>query len=229
MNMSAVVKLSVLACFVSVSSLCAQFPTRYAGHPFSDTRYHDGPQKIPGRVMCAYYDFGGEGVAYHDTDAINQGSGKLNPANGDYLNEFRKDEGIDTSYTKYINNVDTSPYNLVQPPQGLLYVGWNEPGEWFNLTIDVKEAGTYTVDILYTSNRGAKISFDLNQKALTDPFALTTTFNAAETIPWRNWHHWNIAKDAITVQLPKGKQLLTVHIVENGNMNLAYFDFKRKS
>ena len=97
------------------------------------------------------------------------------------------------------------------------------------LTVDVKEAGTYTLDILYTSNRGAKISFDLDGKSLTEPFALTTTFNAAETIPWRNWHHWNIAKDAVTVSLPAGKQLLTVHIIENGNMNLAYFDFKKKS
>jgi len=179
--------------------------------------------------MCAYYDLGGEGVAYHDKDAINQGSGKLNPANGEYLNEFRKDEGVDTSYTKYINDVDTSPYNLVRPPQGLLYVGWNEPGEWFNLTVDVKVAGDYTIDILYTSNRGAKISLDLNRKPLADPFALKTTFNAAETIPWRNWHHWNLAKDAATLTLPAGKQLITVHIVENGNMNLAYFDFKKKS
>jgi len=27
------------------------------------------PQKIPGKLQCAYYDFGGEGIAYHDTDA----------------------------------------------------------------------------------------------------------------------------------------------------------------
>ncbi len=214
--------------FHSIAFAEASFPTNYAGKPFSDSRYHGGPQAIPGRVMCAYYDVGGEGVAYHDTDAINQGSGKLNPANGDYLNEFRKGEGIDTSYTKYVNDVDTSPYNLVQPAQGILYVGWNEPGEWFNLTVEVKEAGTYLVDILYTSNRGAKISFDLNQQPLAAPFQMTTTFNAAETIPWRNWHHWNVMKNVVEVKLPAGKQLLTVHIVENGNMNLAYFDFKKK-
>ena len=31
----------------------------------------EGPQQIPGRVECAYYDLGGEGVAYHDTDPTN--------------------------------------------------------------------------------------------------------------------------------------------------------------
>jgi len=48
--------------------------------PFKDAVYLGGPQAIPGRIRCAYYDFGGEGVAYHDTDPVNHGSGKLNPA-----------------------------------------------------------------------------------------------------------------------------------------------------
>src|SRR5690348_12112235 len=37
----------------------------YQGKPFQDSRYQGGPQKIPGRIQCAYYDLGGEGVAYH--------------------------------------------------------------------------------------------------------------------------------------------------------------------
>ena len=35
---------------------------------------------FPGVVRCAYYDRGGEGVAYHDSDTKNNGSGALNPA-----------------------------------------------------------------------------------------------------------------------------------------------------
>src|SRR5690349_2066578 len=46
-------------------------------------------KNIPGRVLCAYYDVDGEGVAYHDSDPQNHGSGELNPADGTYLNEFR--------------------------------------------------------------------------------------------------------------------------------------------
>ena len=46
-------------------------------------------QIIPGRIECEFYDRGSEGIAYHDSDSTNNGSGKLNPANGSYLNEFR--------------------------------------------------------------------------------------------------------------------------------------------
>src|ERR1700752_2036092 len=83
------------------------------GKPYHDSRYQGGPQKIPGRVQCAYYDLGGEGVAYHDSDSTNQGSGTLNPADGSYLNEFRIHEGVDTSYTKYHDAIDDNPFELV--------------------------------------------------------------------------------------------------------------------
>ena len=112
-------------------------PNDYKGKPFQDSVYHGGPQKIPGVVYCAYYDLGGEGIAYHDNTATNLGSGVLNPANGDYLNEFRMKEGVDISYVKLHDNIDNNPYNLVPPPDKLLYVGWTEPGEWFNLTVEV--------------------------------------------------------------------------------------------
>jgi len=49
----------------------------YRGKPFHDRVYHGGAQSIPGQVQCAYYDLGGEGVAYHDTDAKSNGSGGI--------------------------------------------------------------------------------------------------------------------------------------------------------
>jgi hypothetical protein len=65
------------------------FLSQYKGLRYHDTRYSGGPQKIPGKVLYAYHDLGGEGVAYHDSDPQNHGSGELNPADGTYLNEFR--------------------------------------------------------------------------------------------------------------------------------------------
>src|SRR3984957_420647 len=108
------------------------FVSQYKGVPYHDSRYQGGPQKIPGRVLCAYYDLGGEGVAYHDTDPQNHGSGELNPVDGTYLNEFRIHEGVDTSFTKFNRKpdpMDDNPFNKVVPPADLLYVGWTEPGE----------------------------------------------------------------------------------------------------
>ena len=200
----------------------------YSGQPYHDGVYAGGPQKIPGRVQCAYYDLGGEGVAYHDSDAANNGSGKLNPADGTYLNEFRMNEGVDTSYTKFHDAIDNNPYNLVPPPEGQLYVGWTVPGEWFNLTVEVEHAGVYIVDLLYTSNRGGTISLDRNGKLLVSPISIVSTRNDQEPIAWRQWHHWNVMTNLAEVELPKGVSVLTLHILTEGNMNLAYLDFKSK-
>jgi hypothetical protein len=199
----------------------------YKGTPYRDSRYKGGAQMIPGRVECAYYDRGGEGVAYHDTDSKNNGSGGLNPADGTYLNEFRMDEGVDTSYTKFHDQIDNNPYNLVQPPENQLYVGWTEPGEWFNITVHVARAGVYVADLLYTSNRGGSLTLDVNGEPAGEPIAIKSTFNASDPIDWRQWHHWNIQPGIVRLQLPAGKTVLTVHIATGGNMNLAYFDFKK--
>ena len=199
----------------------------YRGRPFHDGVYHGGPQQIPGRVQCAYYDSGGEGVAYHDTDAKNKGSGTLNPADGSYLNEFRMHEGVDTSYTKYHDDIDENPYEVVHPPKDQLYVGWTDPGEWFNLTVTVKKAGRYQVGLLYTSSRGATISLALNGKDISGLIKIESTYNAADPVAWRQWHHWNYAKNLATITLPKGKCLLTLRMESEGNMNLAYLDFAR--
>ena len=199
----------------------------YKGVPYQDSRYIGGAQKIPGRVECACYDSGGEGIAYHDSDAKNNGSGGLNPADGSYLNQFRMNEGVDTSYTKFHDQIDNSPYELVQPQENQLYVGWTEPGEWFKLTVEAARAGAFRADLLYTSNRGGTISIDVNGKDATRPLAIMSTYSASDPIAWRQWHHWNLAPRIARLRLPKGKSVLTVHILAGGNMNLAYFDFKK--
>ncbi len=50
----------------SVSAQQSAFLANYKGTPFTDS-HHPTVEKIPGRVLCAYYDRGGEGIAYHDT------------------------------------------------------------------------------------------------------------------------------------------------------------------
>jgi hypothetical protein len=213
--------------FFWLVSLTATAGEPYKGRPYHDSVYQSGPQIIPGRVLCAYYDLGGEGVAYHDSDATNKGSGTLNPADGSYLNEFRMHEGVDTSYTKYHDDIDNNPYEVVHPPKDLLYVGWTDPGEWFNLTVNVKEPGLYNVSLLYTSKNGGAISLDRDGKNVSGLIKIDSTYNALDPIPWRQWHHWNYAEDLASLPLTKGIQVLTVHVVLEGNMNLAYLDFTR--
>jgi hypothetical protein len=208
----------------------SMFLEQYKGKPYQDSHYKTAPQRIPGRVDCAAYDLGGEGVAYHDSDAANHGSGELNAIDGTYLNEFRMHEGVDISYTKFPSvgkdRIDNSPYNVVMPPKGQLYVGWTKPDEWFNITIDVSKAGKYRADLLYTSNRGGSISLDVNGHDATGPLTIPTTYNRAEPIAWRQWHHWNILRNTAMFRLSAGRNVLTVHILTGGQMNLAYFDFR---
>ena len=198
----------------------------YTGKPFKDS-LHREMQTIPGRLQCALYDLGGEGIAYHDSDTVNHGSGKLNPADGSYLNEFRMKEGVDISYTKFREPpIDNNPYNFVSPPKDQLYVGWTSAGEWIKYTVLVKEAGTYALGILYTASQGGKISVSINDLDVTGLVDMPSTFVKDEPIHWRQWHHWNYLKDCARVKLNKGIAVITLHTRETGQMNYAYIDFQ---
>jgi PKD repeat protein len=77
---------------------------------------YNGTHTIPGQLQAEDYDLGGEGVAYHDTTAGNEG--------GVYRHDDVDIEQIDT---------DRSPS-----------VGWTRAGEWLAYTVNINTAGTYT-------------------------------------------------------------------------------------
>jgi hypothetical protein len=210
--------------------VCAfAMPPGYKGKPFRDATHQSGPQAIPGTLQLALYDLGGEGVAYHDTDEVNQGA-KLNhtefmrggpngvltkhcrPGTPEYICYFRENEGIDISYTK--DFADFSHPNLVDPPKDQLYVGWEEEGEWTNYTVRVKSAGTYKIVALY-GNAANAISFDINQKP-----ASQCKLPVATGSP----HKWNKAEIGEITFDKTGLHLLTLHYGK-GN-NLAYLEFE---
>jgi len=191
----------------------------YKGTPY------DRPAEIPGRIECENYDRGGEGVAYHDTDAANHGSGELNPANGNPLNEYRQHEGVDISYTK-TGGIDDNPFSQPQPAAGSLYVGWTVPGEWLNYTVEVKTAGRYVIALPYTANGDGEISLTLDGDRPLANLAIPSTHHEKETVPWRQWHHWARLEKAASVFLPAGRHVLTLRIEKNGNMNLDRLEFR---
>jgi carbohydrate binding protein with CBM6 domain len=186
-----------------------------------------GEQSVPGRLQCEQFDTGGEGIAYHDADSINNGSGKLNPVNGNVLHEFRMKEGVDISYTK-TGGIDDNPFNKFPPDSNQLYVGWTEPGEWVNYTFRTNEAGIYQVGIMYTANGDGQISFDIDQKAATGALTIFSTHNSKDTIAWRQWHHWNRIDSLTTLRIEKGVHSLKFHILEHGQMNFDYLSFVKR-
>lgn len=88
------------------------------------------PWPIPGRIEAEDYDLGGEGVAYHDTDAINEGG------------VYRHD-GVDIEPTAD----GGGGYN----------VGWARTGEWLEYTVAVERGGAYDVAARVSSNPGGGV------------------------------------------------------------------------
>ncbi len=82
--------------------------------------YHGTPFALPARIEAEDYDDGGEGVAYHDQDASNNGG------------QYRAGEGVDLE--------------ACSDAGGGYDVGWTNAGEWLEYTIEVPAAGAYTLD-----------------------------------------------------------------------------------
>jgi len=204
---------------IVASSALGQIPADYRGKPFADSVHKAGPPNIPGIIQCALYDLGGEGVAYHDTDPTNEGSGKLNVLPGHqkahasaYIWHFRQDEGVDLSYVK--DGADLSHPNPVSPHINQLYLGWTENDEWCNYTVNVVQPGRYRIKALY-SFQANKVNFDLDGKPA-----------AACQLPvaTASYHEWNSAAIGI-IQFPtSGLHVLTFRYGK-GN-NFAYFVFE---
>jgi hypothetical protein len=217
----------VLGIGILASCQFKNIPEGYKGTPFSDAKYHAGAQTIPGKLQCEFYDFGGEGISFHDTDSINSGSGRLNPADGSYLHEFRINEPVDISFTKFQDPpIDNTAYNFVQPEKDQLYIGWTKPGEWTTYTVNVAESGTYQLGLMYTSNKNGKISLSVNDKDVTGEILVPTTFVQADSVAWRQWHHWNYLSNMATIRLKKGLQTITLHTADVGDMNYDYINFE---
>jgi len=98
-----------LAIFVSMSlgAFAVNADDKPASKPF-----FDHPITIPGTVQMHWFDKGGEGIAYHESDDRN--------ANG----EVRKGEGVDIARSG-----------------GDFYLGWVTGDEWVRYSLNVADHG----------------------------------------------------------------------------------------
>lgn len=213
------VSIAFMLCLIT--AVVAQVPKEYKGKPFQDKYYKLGAQPIPGRVQLAYYDLGGEGVAYHDTTPENEGA-KLNhevhaygshkrPGITEYTAYFREKEGVDISYTK--DWADFNHPNKVDPAVNQLYIGWQSDGEWANYTVDVKIPGKYKIITIY-GNKDNHSSLSLNGAEAAKLKLPDDT---------GNWHYWTQATIGEIIFPVSGLNLLTLNY--NAGANLAFLDF----
>jgi hypothetical protein len=82
-----------------------------------------------GRLWGSDYDYGGEGVAYHDSGAINLGEA------------YRADEAVDVQSSS----------------EGYTSVGFFDAEEWLEYSIDVAQAGNYIITLRTASGAGGGI------------------------------------------------------------------------
>ena len=110
---------------ITVGAGCGQAP--YLGSAFV----------FPTKIEAEDYDSGGEGIAYHDADAGNNGG------------QYRAAEGVDI---ESCSDAGTG-YN----------VGWMSPTEWLEYTVSVPLPGDYTFDIRVASlNGGGTFRLEFN-------------------------------------------------------------------
>jgi beta-glucanase (GH16 family) len=109
---------------VKISNECftdsiEQYVWKFAQLPYPNP---DIPHAIPGTINSTDYDYGGEGIAYHDADVSNQGGGP------------RMDERVDTQTGSAFPNI-----------------GYITAGEWLEYSISVKDSGYYKINMKVAS------------------------------------------------------------------------------
>jgi beta-glucosidase len=186
--------LAVLA-VAALAALTLANGTQHAAYAATDAPYGGTAAAVPGTVYAANYDTGGQGVAYSVTSV-----------NGT-ANSYRSD-GVDLE--------DTADTQDTSAAGGAYDVGWTTAGQWFNYTVDVAAAGTYSVSFRLSSPYGITDGLHIANAAgtnLTGPVAVPDT---------GGYQDWTTVTASIT--LPAGEQTLTVDQDSNG-WNLHYLAF----
>lgn len=153
------------------------------------TSFTGTPIAIPGMVETSDYDLGGEGLAYHDQDAANIPGG------------YRPAEGVD----------------LEPNGSGGFHIGYINPGEWVEYTVDVTEAGTYSV----TGEIASEVSGGAFDVSFPDG-ATIALGNIPATGGWTT--HQEMALSG-NIDLEAGTQIMRINFTGNQPFNLDFLTF----
>jgi beta-glucanase (GH16 family) len=118
--------------------------------PTGEGCFNDLCPAVPGTVQTENFNMGGEGVAYHDVDAANQGGG------------YRPVESVDLEATSDVG--------------GGFDLGWLQAGEWMDYTIVATASQSYTFSARVASNgTGGQFHVEVDGVPVTGSLTIPNT------------------------------------------------------
>ncbi len=115
--------------------------------PEPQTPYRDTPAAIPGKIEAEDFDKPGKGR--NEDGTTNQAYSVSTSGQGN--SNYRKDDAP----------------NLYSSATGVV-IGYNNTGNWYEYTVDVKESGTYTMFAAVASGNGGAFTLSMDGKAITE-------------------------------------------------------------
>ncbi len=149
--------------------------------------YSGSPTKIPGTIYAINYDLGGQNSGYYNTATANNG--------GLYRNDS---VGIESC-------ADNG---------GGYDVGWIDPGEWLNYTVNIKDSATYNFNFRVASGSGGG-----SLHVEIDGVNVTNSITVPSTNGWQTW----TTISANTILLKKGLHKLKI-VFDTGGFNFYKVD-----
>jgi hypothetical protein len=150
--------------------------------PNSNVNSAGEPWLIPGQIEAEYFDFGGEGVAYHDSDTDNHSS------------QYRKDESVELfSCSSY----GGSGYNI----------GYIAKDEWWKYTVNVQETGTYRVFAHTSSPNGGSFTVQAGNATPVLINVNTGNYNTYQLVEAPTLLNLNAGRQVMTVTSNGGHNL----------------------
>ena len=154
--------------------------------------FKGAPLEIPGKIEMEDFDIPGVGsgnISYSDADMENHGD-----------SDYRKDTGVD----------------LYNKGTGVV-VGYNSEGDWLEYTVNVKEAGEYTMfAAVAAAGNTSSFTLSLDGKTLTDRISVPA--NSGEE------NYDDYSKVNYNVELPAGEHILRL-TVTGAWFDIDYINF----
>ncbi len=159
-----------------------------------------------GRLQCAAYDLGGEGVAYHDSTPANQGSGTLTAISMNSGASRRSTPASPRAIgAPRPRRSTTRPSTACSREMGQLYVAG--PSRANGSTTRSKSPPPAPAPWTCFTPRGmaARSRCRLTGRTSSGLITLESTEDRRDPLDWRQWHHWDLRRDAARAALPAGR------------------------